>query len=313
MLISVVSPVYRAANLLPKLVQRISEELETITANYEIILVEDSSPDNSWQIMQDLAKQYPKLKVVKLARNFGQQYALAAGLSIAQGEWVATMDCDLQDDPTELVKMYQYAIKTGCDGVLASRIERKDDWLKKVASKRFYQLLSYLTDSKIDPSIANFYLCKAKVFKAIDAMGDYYRYLPVMIRWVGFDIQVLEINHAAREDGLKSSYSFKKRMKLAYETILSFSEKPLRIMIGIGLTLSGIAFVLGLVLIISYLSGGFKTPGWASLFVALSVYSGIIISTLGLVGVYVGKTFETVKRRPTFIINRIVQAGEDLI
>ena len=313
MLISVVSPVYRAENLLPKLVKRISEELEAITPHYEIILVEDSSPDRSWEIMQDLAKQYPKLKVVKLARNFGQQYALAAGLSLAQGEWVATMDCDLQDDPTELVKMYRFAMETGCDGVLASRNERQDDWLKKTASKRFYQLLSYLTDSKIDPSIANFYLCKAKVFKAIEAMGDYYRYLPVMIRWVGFDIRVLEITHAAREDGLKSSYSFKKRLKLAYETILSFSEKPLRIMISLGLTLSGIAFVLGLFLIVSYLLDGFKAPGWASLFVALSVYSGIIISTLGLVGVYVGKTFETVKRRPTFIINRIVQNGEDII
>jgi glycosyltransferase involved in cell wall biosynthesis len=109
MLISVVSPVYRAENLLPKLVKRISEELEAITPHYEIILVEDSSPDGSWSVMQELAKQYPKLKVVKLARNFGQQYALAAGLSLAQGEWVATMDCDLQDQPEEIARLYAKA------------------------------------------------------------------------------------------------------------------------------------------------------------------------------------------------------------
>jgi len=310
-LISVVSPVYRAEKLIQLLVDKISEELETITPHFEIILVEDNSPDSSWQKMLEAAAKNPKVKAVKMARNFGQQYALAAGLSLAKGRWIATMDCDLQDDPTELVKMYHYAIANNCDGVLASRSTRKDDWFKKTASTQFYKILSYLTDSKIDPSIANFYLCKAKVFKAIESMGDYYRYLPVMIRWVGFDIRVLEIQHASRQDGLKSSYSFKKRMKLAYETILSFSEKPLRLMISLGFTLSLIAFILGLLLIISYLFGGFKTPGWASLFVALSVYSGIIISTLGLVGVYVGKTFETVKGRPTFIIDRIVQNGED--
>lgn len=306
MFLSIISPVYRAEKLLELLVQRIDEEFLALGFEYEIILVDDKSPDNSWLLMEQIASKNPRVKSVKLSRNFGQQYALAAGLSLATGEWIATMDCDLQDNPAELVKMYYYAISQNCDGVLASRNERKDDWLKKSASKAFYNVLSYLTDTDIDPSIANFYLCKRKVFESIASMGDYYRYLPVMIKWVGYDIKVLEIQHAERTDGIKSSYNFKKRFKLAYETIISFSEKPLKLMISFGFLLALIAFFTGLIFLMRYLFGNHKTPGWASVFLAVTVYSGILISTLGLVGVYVGKTFETVKRRPTFIIDKII-------
>lgn len=311
MYLSFVSPVYRGGKLVEKLVSRIEEEALKITQDFEIILVEDFSPDDSWQKMLEVAKSNPRVKAVKLSRNFGQQYALAAGLSLAQGEWICTLDCDLQDDPAEMLKMHAYALQTGCDGVLASRTERKDDWLKRNGSKAFYSLLSYLTSTDIDPTIANFYLCKRKVFESVMSMGDYYRYLPVMIKWVGFDIRTLEIQHAAREDGIKSSYNLRKRFRLAYETIISFSEKPLRLMISTGIAIAGMSFLAGFILVIQYLSGNYRTPGWASVFLALSIYSGIIITVLGLVGVYVGKTFETVKRRPNFIIDRIYQAGHD--
>lgn len=299
--ISIVSPVYGAASALPELITRIHQTVRQITENFEIILVEDNSPDNSWEVIKRLSVSDDKILGISLSRNFGQQYALNAGFDKARGNWIVTMDCDLQDEPERIIDLYNEA-KKGFDIVFASRVNRQDGFIKKLGSRMFYKTLGYLTNTEQDNSIGNFVLYNKKVIEAMASIGDYYKYYPMLNRWVGFKTKVLPIKHAERKDNIKSSYSFKKRLRLAFTTIIAFSDKPLRLVLRLGITLVFISLIVALILIVRYFVVGETVSGWLSLFISVWLLSGIIIMVLGLLGVYLGKIFETVKQRPTYII-----------
>lgn len=308
--ISVISPVYGASDLLEELVRRIQKAVETITADYEIILVEDHGPDDSWEKIKRICAGNKKVVGLRHSRNFGQQYALNCGLDYARGQWVVTLDCDLQDRPEEIVHLYNKA-KEGYDIVLASRQNRRDDFLKKMYSRIFYRTLSYLTDTHQDASVANFALYHRKVVEALKSMHDYYRYYPTMIHWVGFRLTKLEIEHAERTDGKKSSYDFRKRLNLAFDTIISFSDKPLRLTVKLGLLISLLTAILAVVLVIRYfMVDDVVVSGWTSSFLSFWFLGGLMITILGMVGIYVGKIFENVKNRPTYIVGEKVNYPE---
>lgn len=298
--ISVVSPVYRAEKIIPELVRRIDDSISKITTNYEIILVEDCGPDNSWTAIEAVAKKNPRVKGFKLSRNFGQHYAITCGLDHAKGDWVVVMDCDLQDQPEEIYKLYQKT-KEGYDVVLAQRIERQDSILKRFFSKAFYRTLGYLTGSKMDESVANFGIYNQKVIQALTLMRESIRYFPTMVKWVGFNQTAIPIEHAERSEG-KSSYNFKRLLNLALDIILAYSDKPIRLMIKFGLIISLASFVMGLVFLIRYLIGEVTVQGYTSLIISIWFFSGLILVMLGVVGLYVGKTFEGVKKRPIYLI-----------
>ncbi|MCP5046870.1 MAG: glycosyltransferase family 2 protein [bacterium] len=302
--ISVISPVYRAENIVDKLVERIIEAVSRITGKYEIILVEDRGPDNSWEKIKENCAKYEKVKGIRLSRNFGQQYAIQAGFDQCRGEWIVVMDCDLQDNPDEIINMYAKA-QEGYDIVLASRQNRKDNFLKKLYSKYFYALLSYLTETKQDETVANFALCHRKAIDAMAKMKDQGRYFPTMIQWVGFRMAKLKIQHVEREDG-KSSYTFKKRLRLAVDTILSFSDKPLRLSIKLGVLILLSASLLAIYLILRYFYSDQTVSGWTSIFVSVWFLSGLIISVLGMLGLYIGRIFKGVKSRPTYIVDETI-------
>lgn len=307
--LSIVSPVYRSESLVAALVNRISASVEPLTEAYEIILVEDCGPDASWEKIVEECRKHPKVVGIKLSRNFGQQYAIQAGLDAARGEWIVVMDCDLQDRPEEIPKLYHKGLE-GFDIVLASRKNRKDNFFKKFASRAFYAVLTYLTDVKQDPTVAHFMLLNRKVVDALQHIADYHRSYPMLVKWVGFRVAKVEIQHAEREDGKSSSYSFKKRLNLAINTILSFSDKPLRLIVNLGLFISLIAVLIAVSQIFLYLKGGITVQGWTSLFIALSFFSGLIITTLGVIGLYLGKVFESMKGRPTYIISQSINSRE---
>ena len=302
-LFSIISPVYGASASLRELVQRIKASVETLTDNYEIILVEDHGPDTSWEIIEKICATDPKIIGIRHSRNFGQQYALNCGLDHARGEWIVTLDCDLQDRPEEIVNLYNKA-QQGYDIVLASRQNRQDDFLKKFFSRIFYHLLSYLTDTHMDSSVANFAIYHHKVVDALRSMNDYYRYYPTMIHWVGFRLTKLPIAHAERPDGKRSSYNFRKRLTLAFDTIVSFSDKPLRLTVKLGLLISLITALLAIVLVVRYFVKAEAVSGWTSTFLSIWFVSGLVITILGMIGIYVGKIFENVKGRPTYIVGQ---------
>jgi dolichol-phosphate mannosyltransferase len=300
MFISVVIPVYRAESMMDELIQRIETSLSKITTDFEIVLVEDCGPDNSWQKIVEISKQKKFIKGIKLSRNFGQHYAISAGLDSCSGEWVVVMDCDLQDQPEEIVKLYEKA-KEGYHIVLAKRYNRQDTFFKRSGSKLFYFCLGYLTGTKQDATVANFGIYHHKVIKAIVNLPEKIRYFPTMVKWVGFSHTQVNVDHASRVEG-KSNYNLKKLLNLALDIILAYSDKPLRLIVKFGMIISLLSFVFAIASVVAKFSGVYTVSGYASLIASIWFLSGCIIFTLGIVGLYVGKTFEGVKNRPSYII-----------
>ena len=298
--ISVVSPVYRAENIVSELVKQVKEQLSPITEDFEIILINDASPDNSWvEIEKETAKD-KRVKGLNLSRNFGQHYAITAGLNFAKGEWIVVMDCDLQDRPDEIPNLYHKALE-GYDSVFAQRTERNDTLFKKLFSKLFYKLFSYLTDTKQDATVANFGIYRRCVIDAILSMHDQIRFFPTMVQWVGFRKFYLPVEHASRFEG-KSTYNFKGLFRLAMNTIMGFSDKPLRLTVKVGFFITLLSVLVAIVYLGLYLSGRIQVEGFTTLILSLWFLSGFIMFILGILGLYIGRMFEKVKERPVYLI-----------
>jgi dolichol-phosphate mannosyltransferase len=205
-LLSVVSPVYKAEKIIPLLVERIEKAVCKITSDFEIILVEDGGPDNSWNVIEGIAANNSKVKGIKLSRNFGQHPAIMAGLSEAKGEWVVVMDCDLQDQPEEIERLHGKALE-GFDVVFAKRNNTQDGLFKKLTSKIFSTIFNYLAGTNFDNEIANFGIYNRKVITSVLSIGDYIKSFPLFVYFSGFRSTVISVEHASRESGT-TSYSF---------------------------------------------------------------------------------------------------------
>jgi dolichol-phosphate mannosyltransferase len=301
--ISFVSPVYKAGKMLEKLVDEIQHVMAEINQSYEIILVDDRSPDDSWEVMKQLTSKYPEVQSVRLSRNFGQHPAIMAGLSFAKGEWIVVLDCDLQDQPKEVLKLYNKA-KEGFDIVLAKRKNRQDGFLKKFSSFVFSKIYGFFTDTKYDNEVANFGVYNHKAIKAILEISDSIQFFPLFVKFVGFRSTSVIVEHAKREEG-NSSYSYSKLISLAFNSIISFSNKPLKLFVKFGLIISVISFLTGLYNIYLAITNQITVLGYSSIMVSIWFLSGIIITTIGVTGIYVGKIFDQTKNRPTFIIDEI--------
>ena len=299
--ISVVSPVYMASSIVSELVDQISYSLDDIGVTYEIILVEDGSRDQSWESIEAECQKSTKVKGIKLSRNFGQHIAITAGLEHACGNWTVVMDCDLQDNPREIKSLYQTALK-GFDVVLAQRAQRIDGALKRLSSKLFYSVFGYLTGTEQDSSVANFGIYNHKVVKAIISMGDSVRYFPAMVQWVGFRRTRIPVRHSQRYSG-KSSYNIRGLLNLAANNIIAFSDKPLRMAVVWGFIIAVLSFAFGAVYLVTAHLGMLSVSGFATIIISLYFSAGAIIFVLGLVGLYVGKSFDKVKNRPLYIVD----------
>jgi dolichol-phosphate mannosyltransferase len=298
--VSIVSPVYRAERLVKKLVQELGSVFGSLGLSYEIILVEDSSPDGSWDVIKEVCADFSGVRAIKLSRNFGQHYAISAGLTRARGHRVIVMDCDLQDRPSEIPKLLAKA-EEGFDVVLARRAIRRDGLFKRASSRLFYGLLDWLTGVKQDPAIANFGVYSDKVIAAINSMPETIRYFPTMVRWVGFRAATVDVEHSGRAEG-ESSYNLRKLLNLALDICLAYSDKPLRIVVGTGFVVSLTGFAFATYTAVLAVEGKIAVLGYASLIVSLWILSGLIIVIVGVVGLYVGKAFEGIKGRPAFIV-----------
>jgi dolichol-phosphate mannosyltransferase len=300
--ISVVVPVYKAEKCLDELCARLNASLSGIDPNYEIILVEDCGGDRSWEKITELSRQNSRIKGLQFSRNFGQHYGITAGLDISQGQWVVVMDCDLQDAPEEIPRLYAKA-QEGFDIVLASRTNRQDSYLKKLTSTAFYRVLSYLADTEYDGSHGNFRIMSKTVVDNFKTMREQLRFFGGLVQWMGFSTSSLEVIHHERFEG-QSSYTFKKLLKLATDTIIAFSDKPLRISIKLGFMMSFLSFSYGAYILMRALFNGSTVQGWSSLIVSIYFIGGIIISMLGIIGIYLGKAFDQMKGRPLYIVRR---------
>lgn len=300
MKLSVISPIYKGEKMLDELVSRIEASVETFTKDYEIILVNDCSPDDSWNKIKEICAKDKKVKGVNLSRNFGQHYAITAGLTESTGEWVVVMDCDLQDRPEEIPNLYQKA-QEGYDTVLAQRIERKDGYFKRLSSILFNTTFAFLTDQDQDKTVGNFGIYHRQVINAVLSMGDSVRWFPLMVKWVGFNIAYLPVEHAERAEG-KSSYSFRRLFSVASDNMIAFSNKPLRLMLQFGFFVVVISVLVALFYLGRYISGGIAVDGFTTMVLSMWILGGIIIMMIGMTGIYIGKTFDKTKGRPIYII-----------
>lgn len=300
-MISVVIPVYMGRDFMIELHQRLVDTLEKISIDFEIILVNDQCPQNSWELISKIALQDKRVKGINLSRNFGQHYAITAGLNACNGDWIVVMDCDLQDQPEEIMRLYAEVQHGNYQIIFAQREERRDTFFKRLSSKVFYSCFGYLTETKQDSSIANFGIYHRKAIQAVLNMKDQIRYFPAMIQWVGFSKKAIRVEHSERKHG-QTSYSWNKLIKLAMNTIISFSDKPLRLTIKLGFLISLISALMGVYVLINYITGGITVVGYTSLIISIWFLCGLIIMILGMLGLYLGKSFDKIKDRPLFIV-----------
>lgn len=300
MKISVVIPIYGSKCFLNELNERILDALECLPLDYEVIYVVDDCPQGSWEHVSSIASKNTKIIGLNLSKNFGQHYAISAGLKYSSGDWVVVMDGDLQDQPEEISKLYQKATE-GYDIVFAQRKKRRDSFIKTNLSKVFYATLEYFTDSKHDSTVANFGIYSRQVINAVLSYGERNRLFPLLVRDVGFNKASIEIEHAARKEG-KSSYTFKKLINLAVDTIIAHSNKPLRLSIKFGFFISFSSFLYSIYLFVSYFFYDVVVAGWTSVMVSMFFLFGLTFSMFGITGLYLGKVFDEVKNRPVYIV-----------
>lgn len=301
--ISIVSPIYGKSLDLQELYNRLIKSLSSITDNFEIILVNDRSPDDSWTKMQSLSKKDPRVKGVLLSKNFGQHYAIMAGLKYVTGEWCIVMDCDLQDRPEEIPRLYALAVDEDYDSLVARRIDRQDNSFTRLTSWAFYIVFNYLIDQKYDNREANFGIYKFKVIDAIRCFKQRDHSFGLLVNMVGFKKGFLEVQHDRRTQG-RSSYSFSRRLVMAIDFILSHSIKPLKLTVKLGFIISTLSLFCSVYLIWMYFTRDYNVSGWTSIIVSLFFLFGILISVIGMVGLYVGKTYNQVMDHPLYIIDK---------
>jgi len=300
--LSVVIPVYKAESCLPELYRRLLASLESITSDFEILFVEDCGGDRSWQIISQFAAADPRVKGLQFSRNFGQHYGITAGLDHCDGDWVVVMDCDLQDQPEEIPKLYIKALE-GYDVVYARRVARQDRVLKRLSSRVFFALFDYLTEQNSDPAIANFGVYSFKVIDGYRRMRESVRNFPLFVRWLGFPAATVDVEHAPRYSG-KSSYTFYKLMRLAINSIIAQSNRPLRLSIKFGFFMAFFSLMTGCYFALRYFLYGIPVAGWTSVIVSIYFLAGLFFINTGFIGLYIGRIYDETKGRPLYVINK---------
>lgn len=308
--LSIISPVYRAEKIVDELVRRIRETVDAMKVSYEIILVEDGSPDNSWEKIKENAQKFPEVKGIRFSRNFGQHYAITAGIRVASGNYCIVMDCDLQDNPGYIPKMLALAYK-GNDIIFTMKKTRKHSFFKNISAGLFFRIFNYLTDNKTakaDATVGNYSLLSRKAMDAFCQIKDTHRHYLMVLRLLGFKTEYMEIIHDTRFEG-KSSYTFSKLIAHAINGITSQSDKLLRISITVGFSCFALSILWVLALIILYFTHGL-VPGYTSLMAVILLSTGLILMSIGVAGIYIGKIFEQVKDRPLYFIDTRINFPE---
>jgi glycosyltransferase involved in cell wall biosynthesis len=301
--LSVVLPVYNEAENISELYSRLVGVLEIENLDFEILFVDDGSNDESAQKLSDLEASDVRVRVIGLARNFGHQVAITAGLDFARGKAVAVMDADLQDPP-EVLPDFIRKWRAGYDVVYAVRAQRKEGWLKKTSYVVFYRLLRHVSNIDIPLDAGDFCVMDRRVVDLLKSMPERNRFVRGIRSWVGLRQAGVPFERQARHAGT-SKYTIGRLMILALDGLISFSYVPLRLITVSGLCVSVLAIGLAIFFFIKKLLYGLDPPGFATLTVSIFFLAGIQLITLGVIGEYVGRIFEEAKRRPLYILRHV--------
>lgn len=299
---SIVAPIYNEAANIPVLYQRIQEVLDTTGEEWELLLVNDGSTDDSAEIIRQLASQDTRVRPVIFARNFGHQIAVTAGLDYSRGQAVVIIDADLQDPPEVILDLIA-KWREGYEVVFAIRAEREGEgWFKLFTASLFYRLISKITDVDIPLDAGDFRLLDRKVVDVLNRMREKHRFLRGMSAWVGFRQIGVPYKRAARYAG-ETKYPFRKMFRLAINAITGFSYFPLQLATYIGFVSAGIA-ILSIPLVIALRLWGSQAPlvGQATTLIAVLFLGGVQLISLGILGEYIGRLYDEAKGRPLYIV-----------
>lgn len=306
---SLVIPVYNEEETLPILLERLTLLLAQLDGPGEIILVDDGSRDQSLALMLEATARDRRFRVLRLSRNFGHQAAITAGLDFASGNAVVVMDADLQDPPETVLELAR-RWREGFDVVYAVRRERPGEKrFKRATAATFYRVLRRLSDVDIPADAGDFRLVDRKALEAYKMMRESDRFVRGMFSWVGFRQTGVSYDRDERYAG-ETKYPLRKMMQFAVDGILSFSNAPLRLALGLGLFVSLTAFIYGFVAVTLKLAGAFTVPGWTSVVLVTTFLGGVQLIVLGVIGEYVGKTYKETKKRPLYVVSSSVGFAE---
>jgi len=301
MMITVVIPVYNSSQIQVELYERLCSVLNYYKSDFEIIFVNDGSYDNSSDVIKNICCKDTRVKLIDLSRNFGHQAAISAGLERAKGDVVAILDDDLQDPP-ELLPRFIDKLAEGYEVVYGIRKKRKENYVKKVSFFIFYRLLRLISNYEIPYDSGDFCVMSRKTVDILNGFKETNRFFRGIRSWIGLKQIGLEYERQARFKG-RSQYTLKKYLRFALNAIFSFSYLPLRISIFLGFAVAGISIIYGIFIIYKRISGLIENvPGFAALFVAISFIGGCILVSLGIIGEYIARLYDEVKRRPQYII-----------
>jgi glycosyltransferase involved in cell wall biosynthesis len=268
--------------------------------DFEVIFVDDGSKDDTFKVIKDLSRKDERVKYIKFSRNFGKEAAIYAGLKNSKGDYIVTMDADLQDPPSLLLKMIDY-MGSGYDSVATRRVTRKGEpILRSLFSKLFYKIINRLSDVYIVDGSRDYRMMSRAMTDSVLSLTEYNRFSKGIFSWVGFETKYLEFENIERKDG-ESSWSFLKLLKYSIEGIVSFSTSLLSISTILGIVLSVISIIFIFVIIIQYLIGNDSVPGWASTVCLILFIGGVQLFCIGLLGLYLSRTYFETKKRPIYI------------
>ncbi len=308
-LISVVSPVYGCRDCLERLAAAVREAFDGTNLAWELVLVDDRGPDHPWPLIQELAAGEPRIRGVRLARNHGQHLSIWAGLAASNGDYVAIIDCDLQDDPAAIPELYKALHGIESDAVLVERGKWRDSLFRRTASSSFYRLIRALTGVKMQ-NLGNFGLYSRRMVDTLLMFEEQEVFLPIMVQLTGLPTTRCELDRSQRYTG-DSSYSLARLILLAIAIIIRFTDRPLKLSVIVGLIFSGLSAAISVVLVLCWLFGLFTVPGWTSTILSLWFLSGLIMATLGIHGFYIGRIFREVQRRPRILVEQVTREPPD--
>ena len=300
--ISYIVPIFNEAENIEAFIQELNQFNQQNDNNFEIVIVNDGSIDNSLELIKNVIHQLPTTKLISFSRNFGKEYAITAGLEHCQGDVAIIMDADFQQ-PFDLIPEFLSQWQQGYDMVYAIQKSRKSEsFIKRFLTHSFYKIIDWLSKTKIPPHASDFRLLDRKVIDAINQCKEYNRFMKGLYSWVGFHSAPIYYQAQQRLKG-KSRFSLKHLFELAITGIISFSEKPLRFSAIIGLCISTLSLVYAAYIFFKTLTTGSDLPGFTTLAVAIMFLGGVQLLSIGLLGEYIGRIFNEVKNRPKYIID----------
>jgi len=300
--LSVVVPVYGCCSCLEELYRRLTAVVHALVPTYEIVFVDDCSPDGAWNPLVNLADRDRNVQAIRLSRNFGQHAAITAGLTECVGRWAVVMDCDLQDPPEEIPRLYGAAL-AGSEIVYARRKRKQHSLFRRTAARLFFKLINFFNEAAHEGEYGSFSIVSRKAIDAFLSLQDRDRHYLFILQWIGFTVSAIEYEHGLRHSG-QSSYDLRRLLKHAFDGIFFQTTSLLRGIVYVGFVVSGAGVALAGDFVYQYVVHD-VFPGFTSLIVVILLIGGFIIISTGVTGLYIGKIFDQVKGRPLYIIEAV--------